>query len=116
MIRQHQFEKVELVSMAAPETRDDEHERRLACAETVLQKLELHYRVMTLCAGDMGLRRRKTSTSRSGCRPGQGGAIGRYTACSVVRRFPGAAHGGPERVPDGKHSATCTRSTGQEWR
>src|SRR5205807_913524 len=51
MIRQHQFTKVELVSITAPETSKDEHERMLACAEEVLRQLDLHYRVMTLCAG-----------------------------------------------------------------
>src|SRR3954465_13063772 len=54
MIRQHQFSKVELVSITTPETSKDEHERMLACAEEVLRQLDLHYRVMTLCAGDMG--------------------------------------------------------------
>src|SRR5436190_15122802 len=54
MIRQHQFTKVELVSITTPETSKDEHERMLACAEEVLRQLDLHYRVMTLCAGDMG--------------------------------------------------------------
>ena len=54
MIRQHQFTKVELVSITTPETSKDEHERMLACAEEVLRQLDLHYRVMTLCAGEMG--------------------------------------------------------------
>src|SRR6202451_997339 len=53
MIRQHQFTKVELVSITTPEQSKDEHERMLACAEEVLKKLDLHYRVMTLSAGDM---------------------------------------------------------------
>src|SRR6202035_5224615 len=60
MIRQHQFTKVELVSITTPETSRDEHERMLACAEEVLRKLELHYRVMTLCTGDMGFSSQKT--------------------------------------------------------
>src|SRR5712675_3293781 len=59
MIRQHQFTKVELVSSATPETSKDEHERMLACAEEVLRRLDLHYRVMTLCAGDMGFAAQK---------------------------------------------------------
>src|SRR5712664_1771126 len=50
MIRQHQFTKVELVSITTPENSQDEHERMLACAEEVLRQLDLHYRVMTLCA------------------------------------------------------------------
>src|SRR6266851_855560 len=60
MIRQHQFTKVELVSITTPETSKDEHERMLACAEEVLRQLDLHYRVMTLCAGDMGFAAQKT--------------------------------------------------------
>jgi seryl-tRNA synthetase len=60
MIRLHQFNKVELVSITAPEAGRDEHERMLACAEEVLRRLDLHYRVMTLCAGDMGFPSQKT--------------------------------------------------------
>src|SRR5580700_8921038 len=60
MIRQHQFTKVELVSVTTPEQSKDEHERMLACAEEVLRRLELHYRVMILCAGDMGFASQKT--------------------------------------------------------
>lgn len=54
MIRQHQFEKVELVSITTPEQSDAEHERMTACAEGILKKLELPYRVLALCTGDMG--------------------------------------------------------------
>ena len=60
MIRQHQFTKVELVSITTPEQSGEEHERMLGCAEAVLQKLELPYRVMTLCTGDMGFASQKT--------------------------------------------------------
>ncbi len=60
MIRQHQFTKVELVSITTPEQSNDEHERMLACAEEVLRRLELHYRVVTLCTGDMGFASQKT--------------------------------------------------------
>ena len=60
MIRQHQFTKVELVSLTTPERSNDEHERMTACAETVLQRLELPYRVMVLSSGDMGAAARKT--------------------------------------------------------
>ncbi len=60
MIRQHQFTKVELVSITTPEQSGAEHERMLGCAEAVLQKLELPYRVMTLCTGDMGFASQKT--------------------------------------------------------
>ena len=54
MIRQHQFEKVELVSIARPEESSAEHERMTRCAETVLEKLGLPYRKVLLCTGDMG--------------------------------------------------------------
>ena len=60
MIRQHQFAKVELVSIAHPDRSEAEHERMTQCAETVLQRLGLAYRVMLLCAGDMGPAARKT--------------------------------------------------------
>ncbi len=60
MIRQHQFTKVELVSITTSEQSRDEHERMLACAEEVLRRLDLHYRVATLCTGDMGFAAQKT--------------------------------------------------------
>jgi seryl-tRNA synthetase len=60
MIRQHQFTKVELVSITTPDKSREEHERMLACAEAVLKKLDLHYRVVTLCTGDMGFASQKT--------------------------------------------------------
>ena len=60
MIRQHQFEKVELVSITKPEDSDAEHERMTRCAEVVLEKLGLPYKRMLLCSGDMGFSARKT--------------------------------------------------------
>jgi seryl-tRNA synthetase len=60
MLRQHQFNKVELVAITTPEEAENEHERMLASAEAVLQKLGLHYRVMKLCTGDMGFGARRT--------------------------------------------------------
>jgi seryl-tRNA synthetase len=60
MIRQHQFDKVELVSITAPEQSDEEHERMTACAEAVLARLGLAYRVVSLCTGDLGFAARKT--------------------------------------------------------
>jgi seryl-tRNA synthetase len=60
MIRQHQFEKVELVSIARPSDSDAEHERMTGCAEAVLQKLGLPYRKVLLCTGDMGFSATKT--------------------------------------------------------
>jgi seryl-tRNA synthetase len=60
IIRQHQFQKVELVKFARPEDSYEEHEKLTRNAETVLQKLGLHYRVVTLCTGDMGPSSAKT--------------------------------------------------------
>ena len=60
MLRQHQFEKVEMVSITTPETSMAEHERMTGCAEAILQKLGLPYRVVVLCSGDMGFGAIKT--------------------------------------------------------
>jgi seryl-tRNA synthetase len=60
MIRQHQFYKVELVSITAPDKSEEEHERMVGCAEAVLKALELPFRTMLLCTGDMGFGARKT--------------------------------------------------------
>jgi seryl-tRNA synthetase len=60
MIRQHQFMKVELVSITTPEQSETEHERMVECAESILKRLELPFRTVLLCAGDMGFTARKT--------------------------------------------------------
>jgi len=60
MIRMHQFDKVELVSITAPEQSNAEHERMTDAAQAILKKLDLHHRVVTLCTGDMGFSARKT--------------------------------------------------------
>ena len=60
MLRQHQFTKVELVSVVEPQYSDQELERMLECAESILKDLNIHYRVMTLCSGDMGFSAKKT--------------------------------------------------------
>ena len=85
MIRQHQFTKVELVSITAPEQSKDEHERMLACAEEVLRRLDLHYRVMTLCAGDMGFPSQKTYDIEVWL-PGQN-MYREISSCSVCGEF-----------------------------
>jgi seryl-tRNA synthetase len=85
MIRQHQFTKVELVSITTPEASHDEHERMLACAEEVLRRLDLHYRVVTLCAGDMGFASQKTYDIEVWL-PGQG-AYREISSCSVCGEF-----------------------------
>jgi seryl-tRNA synthetase len=60
MIRQHQFMKVELVSITTPEQSQAEHERMVECAESILKRLEIPFRTVLLCAGDMGFTARKT--------------------------------------------------------
>ena len=60
MIRMHQFSKVELVSIVTPDKSNEEHERMTACAEAILKKLELPFRTMALCTGDMGFASRRT--------------------------------------------------------
>jgi len=85
MIRQHQFTKVELVSITTPEQSKDEHERMLACAEEVLRRLDLHYRVVTLCTGDMGFASQKTYDIEVWL-PGQN-AYREISSCSVCGDF-----------------------------
>jgi seryl-tRNA synthetase len=103
MIRQHQFSKVELVSITTPETSRDEHERMLACAEEVLRQLDLHYRVMTLCAGDMGFAAQKTYDIEVWL-PGQGegGAYREISSCSVCGDFQARRMDARHRGSDGK--------------
>jgi seryl-tRNA synthetase len=103
MIRQHQFTKVELVSITTPESSKDEHERMLACAEEVLRRLDLHYRVMTLCAGDMGFAAQKTYDIEVWM-PGQGegGAYREISSCSVCGEFQARRMDARYRGPDGK--------------
>ena len=103
MIRQHQFTKVELVSITTPETSRDEHERMLACAEEVLRRLDLHYRVMTLCAGDMGFAAQKTYDIEVWM-PGQGegGAFREISSCSVCGDFQARRMDARYRGSDGK--------------
>ena len=85
MIRQHQFTKVELVSITTPEESNKEHERMLACAEEVLKKLDLHYRVITLCTGDMGFAAQKTYDIEVWL-PGQN-MYREISSCSVCGEF-----------------------------
>jgi seryl-tRNA synthetase len=103
MIRQHQFTKVELVSITTPEASKDEHERMLACAEEVLRRLDLHYRVMTLCTGDMGFAAQKTYDIEVWM-PGQGegGAYREISSCSVCGDFQARRMDARYRGPDGK--------------
>src|SRR5271168_4499004 len=85
MIRQHQFEKVELVSVTTPEQSAAEHERMTACAEEVLKRLGLHFRTVLLCAGDMGFGARKTYDIEVWL-PGQG-RFREISSCSICGDF-----------------------------
>lgn len=103
MIRQHQFTKVELVSITTPEESKNEHERMLSCAEEVLRRLGLHYRVMTLCTGDMGFASQKTYDIEVWM-PGQGdgGMFREISSCSVCGDFQARRMDARSRGPDGK--------------
>jgi seryl-tRNA synthetase len=100
MIRQHQFTKVELVSITTPEQSKDEHERMLACAEEVLRRLELHYRVVTLCTGDMGFAAQKTYDIEVWL-PGQG-AYREISSCSVCGEFQARRMSARYRTREGR--------------
>jgi len=84
-IRQHQFEKVEMVSICRPEDSEAEHERMTRCAEGILEALELPYRRMLLCTGDMGFGARKTYDLETWL-PGQG-AYREISSCSNTGDF-----------------------------
>jgi seryl-tRNA synthetase len=100
MIRQHQFTKVELVSITTPESGKDEHERMLSCAEEVLRRLELHYRVMTLCAGDMGFPSQKTYDIEVWL-PGQN-MYREISSCSVCGEFQARRMNARYRTREGR--------------
>jgi len=85
MMRQHQFRKVELVSIVHPDSSDAEHERMTFCAERVLELLELPYRRMLLCSGDTGPSSTKTFDLEVWL-PGQG-AFREISSCSNIRAF-----------------------------
>ncbi|MGD7070060.1 serine--tRNA ligase [Acetobacter sp. AAB5] len=85
MLRQHQFEKVEMVSVTTPEESDAEHERMTRCAEKVLEKLNIPYRRMLLCAGDTGFGAAKTFDLEAWL-PGQD-AWREISSCSNTRDF-----------------------------
>jgi len=100
MIRQHQFNKVELVSITAPEQSQDEHERMLSCAEEVLRRLDLHYRVVTLCTGDMGFAAQKTYDIEVWL-PGQG-AYREISSCSNCGEFQARRMSARYRTREGR--------------
>jgi seryl-tRNA synthetase len=100
MIRQHQFDKVELVSIATPEQSRNELERMLSCAEEVLRRLDLHYRVVVLCTGDMGFPSQKTFDIEVWL-PGQG-AYREISSCSVCGEFQARRMNARYRDKDGR--------------
>ncbi|MCF7700434.1 serine--tRNA ligase [Loktanella sp. M215] len=105
MLRQHQFEKVEMVSITHPDESDAEHARMTGCAEAILEKLGLPYRSMLLCAGDMGAGARRTIDLEVWL-PGQDtyreissiSTCGDYQARRMNARFKPAGGGKPEFV------------------
>ncbi|HEX8663232.1 MAG TPA: serine--tRNA ligase [Beijerinckiaceae bacterium] len=100
MLRQHQFVKCELVSITTPEQSAAEHERMLACAEEVLRRLDLPYRVMTLCTGDMGFASAKTYDIEVWL-PGQE-TYREISSCSVCTDFQARRMNARCRAKDGK--------------
>jgi seryl-tRNA synthetase len=100
MIRQHQFTKVELVSITTPEQSKDEHERMLSCAEEILRRLGLHYRVMTLCTGDIGFASQKTYDIEVWL-PGQN-MYREISSCSVCGEFQARRMNARYRTKEGR--------------
>ena len=105
MLRQHQFEKVEMVTICTPETALAEHDRMTRCAETILEKLGLPYRTIVLCTGDMGFGSQKTHDLEVWL-PGQNryreisscSTCGQFQARRMNARYRPAAGGKPEFV------------------
>jgi seryl-tRNA synthetase len=100
MLRQHQFQKCELVSITTPEASADEHERMLSCAEAVLKRLDLPFRTMTLCTGDMGFSSTKTYDIEAWL-PGQG-TYREISSCSVCGDFQARRMNARYRAKDAK--------------
>jgi seryl-tRNA synthetase len=100
MLRQHQFTKVEMVSITHPDASDAEHERMTRCAETVLEQLGLPYRRMLLCAGDTGFSAAKTYDLEVWL-PGQG-MYREISSCSNTRAFQARRMNARYREADGK--------------
>ncbi len=105
MLRQHQFEKVEMVTVCTPETALDEHDRMTRCAEAILEKLGLPYRTIVLCTGDMGFGSQKTHDLEVWL-PGQNryreisscSTCGQFQARRMNARYRPAGGGKPEFV------------------
>ncbi len=111
MIRQHQFSKVELVSIVTPEKGLEEHERMTQCAETILKRLGLAYRTMLLCTGDMGFASQKTYDIEVWL-PGQN-TYREISSCSVCGDFQARRMGAryrPKGSKDVRHVYTLNGS------
>ncbi len=107
MLRQHQFEKVEMVSITRPEDSSDEHARMTRCAEGILEKLDLPYRTVVLCTGDMGFGAQRTHDIEVWL-PGQN-AYREISSCSVcgdfqARRMNARFRPAGEKRPDFVHT------------
>ena len=102
MIRMHQFNKVELVSITTPEQSAAEHERMTECAEEVLKRLGLHFRTMALCTGDMGFASQKTYDIEVWL-PGQG-RFREISSCSVCGDFQARRMNARCKAADARHT------------
>ena len=114
MIRQHQFYKVELVSITTPEQSQVEHERMTECAEKVLKRLELPFRTMLLCTGDMGFSARKTYDLEVWM-PSQG-VYREISSCSNCGDFQARRMDARCKTAGGKGTRHCTPSTARALR
>ena len=100
MLRQHQFMKVEMVSITTPEQSLDEHARMTRCAETVLEKLGIPYRTIVLCTGDMGFASQRTHDIEAWL-PGQG-TYREISSCSVCGDFQARRMNARSKAKDAK--------------
>jgi len=105
MLRQHQFSKVEMVSITDAEKSADEHERMLGCAEEVLKRLDLHYKVVNLCTGDLGFSAHKTYDIEVWL-PGQN-AYREISSCSICGDFQARRMNARYRVEGDKQLRYC---------
>jgi len=101
IIRQHQFNKIELLKFTTPETSAEEHEKLTRDAETILQKLNLHYRVVLLCSGDMSFSSAKTYDIEVWM-PARGGYV-EISSCSNFKDFQARRARIKYKTKDGKN-------------
>jgi seryl-tRNA synthetase len=106
MLRQHQFEKVEMVTICTPQTALEEHARMTACAEAILEKLGIPYRTIVLCTGDMGFGSQKTHDIEAWL-PGQA-KYREISSVSTCGQFQGRRMNARYRAPGGKPDFVAT--------